>query len=263
MMGKANAPGAQEIKSRTITTQEDVHRFWVESTQDFYEKRKTGIDISQRQDNYWRYLDRWEKRIILRYAPDGLIFDLGAGTGRISNYLRAAGRKVIAADFVFECLKEVEGNATGSVAANMNVTKIAIKDRSVDCVVSCRVLQSLPTIEEKEAAISEVARVLHDRGRLILTEGNPLRDKFVPVPYNFYISLGSWLRILDRHGFSIYRVHGIPFLSLAKAIDRLSRSALDRIKWPYVLASAADRCAGRSPLKHMSLQYDIIADKAE
>jgi hypothetical protein len=39
----------------------------------------------------------------------------------------------------------------------MNATALGLQTDSIDCVVSCRVLQSLPGKEEKEQAVKEIA----------------------------------------------------------------------------------------------------------
>ena len=67
----------QKISRSEELTQKEVHQFWVESTNDFFSEKKTGIDISHRQDNYWKFLDQWEKEIIVENMPDGLTLDLG------------------------------------------------------------------------------------------------------------------------------------------------------------------------------------------
>jgi len=251
----------QKVSRSEELTQKEVHQFWVESTNDFFSEKRTGIDISHRQDNYWKFLDQWEKEIILENIPDGLTLDLGAGTGRLTNYLRRLGKRVIASDFVFECLKAVEDDGAGVNSINMNATALGLQTDSIDCVVSCRVLQSLPGKEEKEQAVKEIARILKPGGTLILTEGNPLRVKIVPVPYNFYISLREWKEILRQNGFTIEKVYGIPFLSASKVLDKITLGLLARVKLPFVVANSADHLLGKTFLKEIALQFDIIARK--
>lgn len=251
----------QKVSHSEELTQDEVHQFWVESTQDFFSEKKTGIDISYRQDNYWKFLDQWEKEIIVENMPQGLTLDLGAGTGRITNYLRKLGKRVIASDFVFECLAAIEDDGDGANVINMNATALGLQTDSFDCVVSCRVLQSLPTTEEKAEAVKEIARILKSGGTLILTEGNPLRVKVVPVPYNFYISLAEWERLLRENGFTVQKVYGIPFLSASKVLDKITLGLLGRIKLPFMIANSADHLLGKSFLKNIALQFDIIARK--
>jgi hypothetical protein len=67
--------------------------------------------------------------------------------------------------------------------------------------------------------------------------------------------------ILEKHGFSIQAVYGIPFLTMTKVMDKLSLSLLGRTLLPFKIANSLDRHSGRSPLKRISLQFDIIAQR--
>jgi len=255
-------PVMQEIAgTASLVTKEEVHKFWVESANDFLLQKETGINISQRQDCYWKYLDIWEKQIALDNSSGEIILDLGAGTGRITEFLRANGKNVIPVDYVFEALAVIDRTLPIKSCANMDVTKIALKDSSVSCVVSCRVLQSLPTRFEKEEAIGEIARILKPKGRLVLTEGNPLRVRLAPVPYNFYISIGQWRRLLTKHGFIVDAVYGIPFLTAVKLLDRMTFGLSRNFSLPSMVAHFLDKLFRATPLKHISLQYDLIATK--
>jgi ubiquinone/menaquinone biosynthesis C-methylase UbiE len=251
----------QVADSIQMVSKQDVHQFWVQSTRDFFSDAETGIDISHRQDNYWKFLDLWEKEIILRNLPVGLILDLGAGTGRITNFLRSHKVKVISVDFVYECLGAIKGTLLEAPRANMDVTALGLKDSSMDCVVSCRVLQSLPTYKEKELAVKEIARVLKKGGSLILTEGNPIRTRFVPVPYNFYIKINEWCEMLKMHGLMVTKIYGIPFLTALKVLDKISYGYSDHLSILYRLANFLDHRFTSSFLKHLSLQFDVIAVK--
>lgn len=246
-------------RSKQMTSKEKVRQFWIHSTKDYFCNIKTGIDISKQQDNYWKKLDQWEKKVILDNLVDGLILDLGAGTGRITNLLRAHGKKVISTDFIYECLAAIERIGGERCCGNMDVMAIALKDASVDCVVSCRVLQSLPTKQQKEIALKEIRRILKKGGRLVLIEGNPLRVKIVPVPYNFYITLSEWKELLNKYGFTINNNYGIPFLTATKFLEKISFGAFARFGLLYKIVNLVDSKFKSTCLKHLSLQYDIIA----
>jgi len=259
---KEDKPVMESIShSEQMTSKENVHKFWIESTKDFFSQKKTGIDISQRQDSYWKYLDLWEKEIILKNLSGNLILDIGAGTGRITEYLRAKSKNVIAVDFVYEALTAIKSEREFAPRANMDVTNLGFKDSSIDCIFACRVLQSLPTKKEKELAICEIARVLKPGGNLILTEGNPLRVKFVPVPYNFYITVKDWKQLLVKYGFDVKKIYGIPFLTAVKVLDKVSFGLTSNLITPAKIANILDRKFGQTFLKKLSLQHDIIAVK--
>jgi ubiquinone/menaquinone biosynthesis C-methylase UbiE len=248
-------------RSEQMTSKNKVKQFWIHSTKDYFSDMKTGIDISRQQDNYWKYLDLWEKHVALDNLTDGLVLDLGAGTGRITKFLRAYGKKVISTDFVYECLTAIDRIGNERHCSNMDVMALALQDASVDSVVSCRVLQSLPTKKEKEIALKEIHRILKKGGRLILIEGNPIRVKIVPVPYNFYIPLSEWKELLTMHGFTIEKVYGIPFLTATKVLEKITFGASAHSDLLYKCVSFLDSHLKQSCLKHLSLQFDIIAKK--
>jgi len=242
-----------------MSERDEVKRFWQESTRDFLEDRRTGIDISHRQDGYWRALDMWEKQLAFKHSPDALILDLGCGTGRISDYLSARGREVLSVDYITDAVAVIKRTRREAKCASMNSVSLGLRSGCVDGVVSCRVLQSLATVAEKELALREIARVLKPGGRLVMTEGNPLRTRFVPVPYNYYLPLAQWKELLVRHGFVVERVYGIPFLTVSKAFDRLSRGLLARFTLPFRLASLMDGILGFCIPTALSLQFDLVA----
>jgi len=246
--------------SKQMTSTDNVKQFWIHSTRDFFGDIKTGIDISRQQDNYWKYLDQWEKKVILDNLPDGLILDLGAGTGRITKFLRSHGKKVISTDFIYECLTAIDRIGGDRCCGNMDVLDIGLQDASVDCVVSCRVLQSLPTKQQKEIALKEIRRILKKGGRLILIEGNPLRTKIVPVAYNFYITLSEWKDLLTKYGFTVENNYGIPFLTSTKIMEKISFKASAHIDSLYKIVNFLDGHFKSTWLKYLSLQYDIIAE---
>jgi len=252
---------AKVAGSPPMSTKDAVHQFWVDSTHDVLADRPTGIDISRQQDGYWKYLDIWEKEIALNHLTPGVVLDLGCGTGRISKFLRGHGKQVVSSDYVGECLKLIKLETGQAPCIQMDSTSLGFKDSSFDCVVACRVLQSLPTQAEKEAAVQEIFRVLKRGGSLVLTEGNPARQKFVRVPYNFYLPIREWKKLLPRYGFSILKIYGVPFLTASKVLDKLSMSLLGRTTLPFKIANWLDRRLGLSPLKYLSLQFDIIARK--
>jgi ubiquinone/menaquinone biosynthesis C-methylase UbiE len=254
-VGMTSSPG------KSCSERDSVRRFWLRSTEDVISNVPTGLDISQNADSYWRFLDLWERETALFHSPDGVLLDLGCGTGRLTHYLSANGKNVVSVDYIHPALRILKEASSSSLCANMDNLALALKDESFTGVVSCRVLQSLPTAEEKERAVREIHRVLKRGGILVLTEGNPLRQKLVKVTYNFYLSLREWTTILKRNGFAIDKVTAIPFLTASRTLDKLSRGTLHRLTWPFHFANWLDRRFGRMVPHFLSLQIDIIARK--
>jgi SAM-dependent methyltransferase len=238
-----------------------VKQFWLRSTGDFLSNVPTGIDISRNADGYWRSLDLWERETASRYLPNGIVLDLGCGTGRLTHSLVSKNKSVISVDYILPALSILKKASSNALCANMDNLALGLKSCSFDGVVSCRVLQSLPTPKEKEHAIREIHRVLKQGGILVLIEGNPLRQKLVKVPYNFYLSLREWAPMLARNGFEVEKVTAIPFLTASKVLDKLLLGTLHKLNWPFRFANWMDTHFGFLLPKWASLQIDIVAKK--
>lgn len=257
---KSVTPAMKEVAAgKNLESSEEVKQFWRKSTQDYIDSRPTGIDIAGVSDWYWHFLDKWEKDTALQFAQGNSILDLGCGTGRLTRHLLSNGRNVTSVDYVEESLEVVRREVSGAHCLLMDSTNLSLPDASFDCVIACRVLCSSYTLEEKEQAVAEIARVLRKGGRLVLTEGNPLRQRFVRIPYNFFLSLGEWTKLLRKYGLAVQTVRGIPFLTFSKALDRLSFGFLSRFRLPFQIAFSLDKLLAQFQVIFLSLQFDIIA----
>jgi SAM-dependent methyltransferase len=240
----------------------EIQEYWTQATAHYVASVPTGIDISRAADWYWRYLDRWERETSLKYSSVPVVLDLGCGTGRLTRYLAGEkGKNLVSVDYIWDALNVLQEALPVVRCANMDVTKLGLGTGKFDTVVSCRVLQSLLTPDEKERALGEINRILKPGGTLVLIEGNPLRQKFVKVPYNYYLPLSTWKPMLDRQGFTIEKVTAIPFLTFGKLLDKVTFGILSKFQLPFHLLYLLDRTIGQL-LPHMvSLQIDIIARK--
>lgn len=88
--------------------------------------------------------------------------DLGAGTGRISDYLTVAGRSVVAYDIHGESLRETVARHPSVLGGGEN---LAFKSECFDMVVCLWVLEH---VDRPERVLSEIHRVLAPGGRLFL-----------------------------------------------------------------------------------------------
>jgi arsenite methyltransferase len=95
------------------------------------------------------------------------VLDLGCGSGDSVRYLRTLGIDAIGID----CAPGIEGHADSSPASWVGVVASAghlpVPECSLDGVLAeC----SVSLIEDQDAAFGECARVLKDRGRLMITD---------------------------------------------------------------------------------------------
>lgn len=109
------------------------------------------------------------------------VVELGAGTGKLTARLVAAGHDVLAVDPSTEMLARLHENAPGARVAVATAEAIPAPDRSVDVVV-CG--QSFHWFDH-DRALPEIARVLRPGGRIALVWN--IRDESIP-----------WVRKLSR-----------------------------------------------------------------
>jgi len=102
------------------------------------------------------------------------VLELGAGTGKLTEQLRALGHRVLATDPLEPMLRRLVhrfGDVPAAVAA---AERIPMRARSVDTVVGAQAFHWF----DRSRALPEIARVLRPRGRLALAWN--LRDERVP-----------------------------------------------------------------------------------
>jgi SAM-dependent methyltransferase len=99
------------------------------------------------------------------------ILDIGCGEGQAARRLTALGSEVIGLDPTRAQLQLARERAGGPAYAHAIAEALPCRSRSFDAVVMCLVIEH---IEEHEAAIREVARVLEPGGRFLLLLNHPL-----------------------------------------------------------------------------------------
>ncbi len=114
-------------------------------------------------------------------APAGPVLELGAGTGKLTGALRAAGGTVLASDPLASMLAHLRRDLPGVPTVVAAAESIPLRTGSVDLVVSGQAFHWF----DLDRALPEIARVLAPGGRLALTWN--LRDERVP-----------WVRRLGR-----------------------------------------------------------------
>lgn len=102
------------------------------------------------------------------------VLDLGAGTGKLTRALRAAGHDVVAVDPSEPMLAELRGAVPGVEALVGTAESIPLPDGSVDVVTVAQAFHWF----DPAAAVPEITRVLRAGGNLALVWN--LRDEAVP-----------------------------------------------------------------------------------
>jgi ubiquinone/menaquinone biosynthesis C-methylase UbiE len=128
-------------------------------------------------------------RDALEVSTCGLVLDIGAGSGRVTRSLLAAGGHVVAIDASGEMLRELARASAGVPCTMARFGEpLPFESESFDAVVALRVLKY---VEDPQRALDEVARVLRPSGRAVIewTNGRSLAR----LGYR-----GAPIRFLDR-----------------------------------------------------------------
>lgn len=133
--------------------------------------------------------------------PDGLVLDLGSGTGNLSVRLKGMGCRVVALDFCLDALACHRAKGDGSCLVLADLTQgLPFKENSFAGIASNNVLYTLPA-DDQVKAMKEFHRVLKPGGRIVLA--NP-RVGWKPLAiYRRGISLS--MRTMGR-GVTVFRM---------------------------------------------------------
>ena len=131
-------------------------------------------------------------------AGFGRVLDVGCGDGQISRALAAGGADVLGIDPTRLHIEIARERAGGPRYELGSATELPVGDASMDAVVACLVFEH---IDEVDAAIAEVARVLRPGGRfsfflnhpLLQTPGSGWIDDHMVDPPEQYWRIGPYL----------------------------------------------------------------------
>jgi len=179
-------------------TEEEYQRYWSlseEERQEFvrssYAQRNATDPYATSRDYNAREL---EIQSIAEHVVPGTILDLGCGNGltllRLAEKVKGTFTGI---DFSEHLIAGAEELATSSHVANRPRFVCAdaiehlrnLSSFSIDCVISERFIQNLPSKERQDSVLSDIFRVLRPGGRALICEGsetgferlNDLREK--------------------------------------------------------------------------------------
>ena len=109
-------------------------------------------------------------RRFLEGIEPGLALDVASGTGRLARLLRALGHEVVALDASDPMIREARRDASGIRHVRADLRRLPIADGRAD-VVTCGL--ALTHVEDLDAPIAEIARVLRPGGAAVLSDVHP------------------------------------------------------------------------------------------
>lgn len=120
---------------------------------------------------------RIEIPVTLAYLkPDAkaTLLEAGCGTGRMTPVFAARCRSLLSADFSFESLrvcrrKLLAANITNVDLIQADVCALPVRTETFPKVVSCQVLEHVPTPESRARMIAELSRVARSGGDVVLS----------------------------------------------------------------------------------------------
>jgi SAM-dependent methyltransferase len=139
------------------------------------------------------------------------VLDVGAGEGQVARAaVRAGATTVVGVDPTWAQLEVAQGRGGGPTYARGMADALPVADGAVDAVVACLVFEH---IDDMDAAVGEVGRVLRPGGRLLLFLNHPL----LQTPGSGWVDD----RILDEQ---YWRVG--PYLKEDVAMEEVERGVL-------------------------------------
>jgi SAM-dependent methyltransferase len=146
------------------------------------------------------------------------VLDIGCGDGQIARLAAAQGSNVVGVDPTWNCVSVAEARGGGPAYARAGAASLPFASGSFDAATACLVFEH---IDEVDAAIAEVARVLEPGGRFCFFLNHPILqapgsswidDHMVDPPEQYWrlgpylvetetteqVELGVWIRFIHR-----------------------------------------------------------------
>jgi len=224
-----------------------------EKTRLAYSEDGDGYDAHRLEDVRGRLLSGHDQKLFATFMPfvpvDLPTLEVGAGTGRFTLPLLEYGRAVLATDINEEMLRllrtKVGSDYEGLCRVQVeDAFSLSFSGNEFGFLVSFHFIPRLLSVEDQEAALSELCRVVSPGGYLFFNFRNS--TSLYRLLYRGHaISSKSVLKILQENGFSVVRMRGKHLIS-RKLIDLLPRWArsplakMDALLWSILPSLAWD-----------------------
>lgn len=111
---------------------------------------------------------------MIRPDVSKLLVEVGCGTGRMTDAFAERSKQVLALDFSLASLKrckaKLKRRGIGNVTlVQADATALPLRDAVAEKVVSCQVLEHVPTAEARERMVGELARIAKQGGDVMVS----------------------------------------------------------------------------------------------
>jgi len=111
---------------------------------------------------------------MMSLAPQHTLLEAGCGTGRMSREFAARCERLVCVDFSWESLRRCSAKLADAGITNVDlvqadITHLPLRGSLFDRVVSCQVLEHVPTAESRQAAVAELTRAVKAGGRVTVS----------------------------------------------------------------------------------------------
>lgn len=110
----------------------------------------------------------------LRLSRKHRLLEAGCGTGRMTREFASKCSRLVSVDFSWDSLCRCKAKLRRAGIRNVDliqadICRLPLRSESFDRVVSCQVLEHIPTPECRKSAVNELARVLRNGERLVIS----------------------------------------------------------------------------------------------
>lgn len=110
----------------------------------------------------------------LRLRLHHTLLEAGCGTGRMTREFASRCSRLISVDYSFESLKVCASKLKESGVSNVDliqadICRLPLKSEQFNRVVSCQVLEHIPTPDCRGSAVRDLSRVMISDGRLVIS----------------------------------------------------------------------------------------------
>lgn len=181
----------------------------------FYEDNPFGVRDWSNPAEVEAGVEKDIKELLAKTPKDALIGDLGAGSGRVSNYISLQGfTNVMSVDYALNSIKMVNDNSNNFCVWG-NILNLPIANDTFDLAICTGVIHHTP---DPQKAFSECCRVVKPGGLFYMK----VRNLWSPYGILFH-TYGAFLRffykipalkwIADLFGFQVYKLTRKVFYS--------------------------------------------------